>query len=75
MDFRALPSGPITLKNVTIPACLLDLPGDLIRTDISFDADGFISSATPLAVEMNGAMVLPCFIDMHTHIDKGHINP
>lgn len=73
MDFRALPSGPITLKNVTIPACLLDLPGDLIRTDISFDADGFISSATPLAVEMNGAMVLPCFIDMHTHIDKGHI--
>jgi cytosine/creatinine deaminase len=22
---------------------------------------------------MAGAMVFPCFVDMHTHLDKGHI--
>ncbi len=73
MDYRTLPNGPITLADVTIPACLLGQPGDLIRTDISFDADGTICGPQPLAVEMNGAMVLPCFVDMHTHLDKGHI--
>jgi len=26
-------------------------------------------------VEMGGAMVLPTFVDMHTHLDKGHIWP
>ena len=24
---------------------------------------------------MNGALVFPAFVDMHTHIDKGHIWP
>ena len=26
-------------------------------------------------VEAGGAMVLPCFVDAHTHLDKGHIAP
>ena len=28
-----------------------------------------------VAVDMGGAMLLPAFTDMHTHLDKGHIWP
>jgi cytosine/creatinine deaminase len=74
MDFLHLPNGPVTLENVTIPACLLGQPGDLIRTNISI-ANGLIAPEQPIGVDMKGALVLPAFIDMHTHIDKGHIWP
>jgi cytosine deaminase len=29
----------------------------------------------PRAVDVKGGIVLPCFVDCHTHIDKGHIWP
>lgn len=74
MDFRSLPPGPVTLTNVTVPACLLGRPGDLIRTEISL-ADGRIAEPQPIAVDMGGALVLPAFTDMHTHLDKGHTSP
>jgi hypothetical protein len=74
MDFRTLPQGGVTLANVTIPACLLGQEGDLIRTDISI-ADGLIAEPQAIAVDMGGAMVFPAFVDMHTHLDKGHIWP
>lgn len=46
-------------------------------------ADGRISSITAHgraaapagAVDLAGRIVLPCFVDCHTHIDKGHIWP
>ena len=72
MAMRALPSGNLTLQNVTIPACLIGQEGDLIRTDLNI-ADGLIAEPQALAVDMAGAMVLPTFVDMHTHLDKGHI--
>jgi hypothetical protein len=74
MDFRTIPQGGVTLANVTIPACLLGQEGDLIRTDISI-ADGVIAEPQAIAVDMGGAMVFPAFVDMHTHLDKGHIWP
>ncbi len=74
MDFRALPSGPITLSNVTVPAHLLDQTGDLVRTDLHI-ADGVITDQPGQSIDMGRAMVLPCFTDMHTHLDKGHIWP
>jgi cytosine deaminase len=73
-DFMQLPHGAYTLENVTVPACLLGVPGDLIRTNISVSG-GAISAEQPMGLDMKGAMVLPCFIDMHTHLDKGHIWP
>ncbi|MEM6637210.1 MAG: cytosine deaminase [Pseudomonadota bacterium] len=74
MDFRALPSGPrITLRNLTVPACLIGQAGDLVTTDLTI-ADGVIASEPETAgIDMAGAMALPSFVDMHTHLDKGHI--
>jgi cytosine deaminase len=74
MDFTTLPAGAVTLANVTVPACLLGQDGDLVRTDISI-AEGRIAAPQAMAVDMKGAMVLPAFVDMHTHLDKGHIWP
>ncbi|MCC5961979.1 MAG: cytosine deaminase [Rhodobacteraceae bacterium] len=75
-DFRALPeSGPFRLENVTVPACLLGQAGGLVSHSLGFDG-GVLSDRDDLpGVDMRGALVLPCFIDMHTHLDKGHIWP
>ena len=72
MDFLTLPDGPLRLTDVTVPACLLGRPGDLVRTDLSI-AEGRIAASGGTPVDMKGAMVLPAFTDMHTHLDKGHI--
>ena len=74
MDFKTLPNTSLTLKNVTVPAAILGQAGDLVRTDIGIK-DGKITAPTGTVVEMNGAMVLPAFVDCHTHLDKGHILP
>jgi cytosine/creatinine deaminase len=74
MDFLTLPSGPLRLMNVTVPACLLGQPGDLVRTDLSV-AEGKIAASGGVPLDMKGAFVLPAFVDMHTHLDKGHIWP
>ena len=74
MDFRALPSGHMTLADVTVPACLLGREGDLITTDLHI-ADGRLTDSPGERVDMARAMVLPCFTDMHVHLDKGHIWP
>lgn len=73
-DFRTLPEGPVTLADVTVPACLLGRPGNLVTTDLHI-ADGRLSDTPGPRVDMGRAMVLPCFTDMHTHLDKGHIWP
>ncbi|MDJ0994527.1 MAG: cytosine deaminase [Dinoroseobacter sp.] len=72
MDYRALPSGDYTMTNVQVPACLLGQQGDLVTTEISI-VEGLIAGPQAIAVDMEGAIVLPCFTDMHTHLDKGHI--
>lgn len=67
-DFRILPAGGMTLANVSVPACLIGQAGDLVRTTVDVAGGGAV-------VDMAGAMVLPAFTDMHTHLDKGHIWP
>ncbi len=75
MNFTELPEVPrLTLKNVTVPACLLDQPGDLVMTDLTIDG-GRIAAGPGTPVDMRCAMVFPAFIDVHTHLDKGHIQP
>ncbi|RUX70875.1 cytosine deaminase [Mesorhizobium sp. M7A.F.Ca.US.006.04.2.1] len=78
-------SGSYHLANVRLHRSLT--PG----LSAPFDADGFgladiavadgkISSITAHgrsadAVDLGGRIILPCFVDCHTHIDKGHIWP
>ncbi len=75
MDFLTLPNAPrLRLENATVPACLLGLPGDLIRASLTLSA-GRIAEGDGLPIDLQGALILPTFIDMHTHLDKGHIWP
>ncbi len=67
-------TGPYTLMNVTVPGCLLGRPEDLVTTYLHV-RDGKISDTGGIKIDMGRAMVLPCFTDMHTHLDKGHIWP
>lgn len=76
MDFRVLPSGAFILENLTIPACLLGQPGELIPLTLAVDGGRIAAPHDGMErVDMKGAMVFPAFTDMHTHLDKGHIWP
>ena len=65
------------------PALAVSGDGDgLALADIAV-ADGRITGiaaradrpAPPRSIEMGGRIVLPAFVDCHTHLDKGHIWP
>lgn len=78
----------MTLRNASVPACLVDaLPTEasvdregLARLDIRIEA-GKIAALLPAGagpgdgVDLEGGMVWPGFVDLHTHLDKGHIWP
>ncbi|PPR10252.1 MAG: Pterin deaminase [Alphaproteobacteria bacterium MarineAlpha11_Bin1] len=84
-------NGKILLRNATVPACLTQgLPEDvgwgpdgLVSLDIeinqrrivSLSPAGTISASISGSVDLDDRMVWPCFVDLHTHIDKGHIWP
>jgi cytosine deaminase len=78
-------NGTLTLRHATVPACLVDgaPPGvttdrdGLLRLAVSI-VDGKIAALEAIAdegIDLGGAMVWPCFVDVHTHLDKGHIWP
>ncbi|WP_137111228.1 cytosine deaminase [Rhodobacter sp. SY28-1] len=69
-----LPDGPVSLRNATVPACLIGGAGDLVRLDLALAGGKLVAPAPGMAeVDLKGAMVLPAFVDMHTHLDKGQI--
>ena len=74
MALPTLPPGPLRLDNLTVPGCLVGEAEPLVTRSLTL-ADGRIVEAGVAAesVDMKGAMVFPAFIDMHTHLDKGHI--
>jgi cytosine deaminase len=74
------------LANATLPTALAVAPpagatGDLFRADIAIDSGKVTAIAPPGSLtgspclDLDGGMVWPAFVDMHTHIDKGHISP
>lgn len=86
-----IPSGDrYWLQNARVPASLLATPIDapqtaenLVAVDLQIAA-GKIARIIPAgeavpgnepAVDLQKKLVWPCFIDMHTHLDKGHIWP
>jgi cytosine/creatinine deaminase len=89
LDLAGSPSA-FRLVNARVPACLLADPSmaadadGLVLCDLSI-ADGRIAAITPgerprpsdgaPAIDLDSGIVLPRLIDVHTHIDKGHIWP
>ncbi|RWR27476.1 cytosine deaminase [Sinirhodobacter populi] len=74
-DFLTLPPGPLRLVNLQTPACLIGRPGDLMPVRICIENGRIVPDVAAAPIDMKGAMVFPAFIDMHTHLDKGHIWP
>jgi cytosine/creatinine deaminase len=80
-----IPDAPhLVLRNASVPRALLRLPaapdGDTVALDIVVE-QGRIARLAPAgtvageAVDLDRGMVWPCFVDLHTHLDKGHIWP
>ena len=88
--FAAIPaSGSYMLRNARAPACLVEagsLAGDrdgLALLDIAVE-DGVVASILPAGTpaldalplfDLDGGIALPRLVDVHTHLDKGHIWP
>ncbi|WP_038211916.1 cytosine deaminase [Xenophilus azovorans] len=83
--------GRYVLRNARAPRCLVDDPlaadlrpagdGDLVALDLAVE-DGRIAAIAPAGAtdaargpDMDASLVLPGFVDLHTHLDKGHIWP
>ncbi|WP_445357209.1 cytosine deaminase [Microbulbifer sp. ANSA002] len=79
--------GTGTIRNATVPACVLRDPGnselsDLVSCDLVF-RDGTLVQVAPAAslpeasggLDLDNGLVLPALVDLHTHLDKGHIWP
>lgn len=78
-------AGRFVLSNATLPAAAVSgyaAPAEegLVRADIVV-ADGLVSAVLPpgeapadyAKSDLKGGMAWPCFVDAHTHLDKGHI--
>jgi cytosine deaminase len=68
-----------TLRNASVPSAMMGRPGGGIeRVDLAI-ADGRIASIAPHTPgegrDVDGGLVLPAFVDVHTHLDKSHIWP
>ncbi len=76
-DFLTLPDAPrLTLANLTVPACLIGAQGSVAPLSLTLEGGKIVTGDDPGAiVDMKRAMVFPAFLDMHTHLDKGHIWP
>ena len=80
----SLSSGTLTLINAALPNAVTGKAGDggMTRVDIEI-ADGRIAAIRPAGSapvttsvhDMDAGLVLPAFVDIHTHLDKGHIWP
>jgi len=83
------PSGAYVFENASLHVSLTvgfdglaDADG-FVSADIAVDGDRIITIAphrlgpSPAsgAIDLKGRIVLPCFVDCHTHLDKGHIWP
>jgi cytosine deaminase len=74
-DFLTLPkAGRLRLVNATVPGWLVGAGADLVRRDVCLAGDRIVADdGTGAVVDLRGAILFPAFIDMHTHLDKGHI--
>ncbi len=60
----------VEICNGTVCTILPSGSGEHWAGDLGQETD---EDRTPLNYDLRGGMVFPCFVDMHTHLDKGHI--
>ncbi len=84
MPFVTLPGSAYRLVNARVPASLAPAlsgpPHAIVDCEIAVEngrilalgAPGTAPQALP-AVDLDGGLALPRFVDIHTHLDKGHI--
>lgn len=89
--FTPPPGDSHVLRHVRAPRCLIEDPGagrlrpagdgDLVALDLAIEA-GRIAAIAPAGAtdaargpDLDASLVLPGFLDLHTHLDKGHIWP
>ncbi|MBW9118264.1 cytosine deaminase [Rhizobium cauense] len=78
-------AGRFVLSNATLPAVAVEgfnalATEGLVRADVVIES-GFVSAILPAGSaspeiaksDLREGMVWPCFADVHTHLDKGHI--
>ncbi len=75
----------LVLRNATVPAAVTgeDSSGALRRSDLTLrggrieavEAAGVAIDPAIASHECDGGLVLPACVDVHTHLDKGHIWP
>ena len=88
MTMPTIPAGSAyVLRNATVARTLLARPqsypgdGETVRLDLAVEGSRIAriapagSDTGGTAVDLDGGMVWPCFADIHTHLDKGHIWP
>ncbi len=76
--------GRYVVRGANAPAAVIDAPdsGEVLRVDIVV-ADGRIEAVLPAGEadaalpghDADAGLMLPAFVDIHTHLDKGHIWP
>lgn len=70
-DFLKLPQGSYTLENALIHH--VDAPSGFAIGSLSVAEGGIVDAEQATRIDVKGGMILPTFVDMHTHLDKGHI--
>lgn len=80
----ALSTGNVTLRNARIPSAALGKAGSGAIENVDIEiADGRITAIRPAGSapvngpshDLDSGLILPAFVDIHTHLDKGHIWP
>ncbi|MEG4030330.1 MULTISPECIES: cytosine deaminase [unclassified Microcoleus] len=82
-----VPASLLEMKSIALSACTVATTGsenNFCLVDLEIAA-GKITHITPAGtkpvsssgyipvIDLQGGLVWPCFVDMHTHLDKGHI--
>lgn len=63
------------LVNAHLPEALNGNGTGFETRDIHVSGQRLVTSADGPQFDLDGAMIVPTFVDMHTHLDKGHIWP
>lgn len=74
-DFMSLPkAGRFRLENLVTPGCYMGQDGaGFVDCPLTIEDGYFAEGPAQQVIDMGGRIVMPCGVDMHTHLDKGHI--